>query len=78
MISPNLIGPLTEIKEKYLSGRAKNITVGLRTGDTPQKEREAMLRKPPHILITTPESLGLALASKRLIISASPQQCNAK
>ena len=64
-IQKNLIGPLTEIKENYLPGRAKNITVGLRTGDTPQKEREAMLRKPPHILITTPESLGLALASKR-------------
>ena len=45
--------------------RAKDIKVGLRTGDTPQKERERMLRHPPHILITTPESLGLALASKR-------------
>tara|TARA_Y100001968_G_scaffold192776_2_gene176651 strand:+ start:5675 stop:11074 length:5400 start_codon:yes stop_codon:yes gene_type:complete len=64
-IQKNLIGPLTEIREKYLPGRAKEITVGLRTGDTPQKERERMLRKPPHILITTPESLGLALASKR-------------
>ena len=64
-IQKNLIGPLTEIKETYLPGRAQEIKVGLRTGDTPQKERERMLRKPPHILITTPESLGLALASKR-------------
>ena len=64
-IQKNLIGPLTEIKESYLPSRAKDITVGLRTGDTPQKEREKMLKKPPHILITTPESLGLALASKR-------------
>ena len=64
-IQKNLIGPLTEIKESYLPGRAQEIKVGLRTGDTPQKERERMLRKPPHILITTPESLGLALASKR-------------
>ena len=64
-IQKNLIGPLTEIREKYLPSRAKEIKVGLRTGDTPQKERERMLRAPPHILITTPESLGLALASKR-------------
>ena len=52
-IQKNLIGPLTEIREKYLPGRAKEIKVGLRTGDTPQKERERMLRSPPHILITT-------------------------
>ena len=64
-IQKNLIGPLNEIKERFLPGRAQDISVGLRTGDTPQKERERMLRKPPHILITTPESLGLALASKR-------------
>ncbi|MDG1533287.1 MAG: DEAD/DEAH box helicase [Candidatus Thalassarchaeaceae archaeon] len=63
-IQKNLIGPLTEIREKYLPGRAKEIKVGLRTGDTPQKERQRMLRNPPHILITTPESLALALASK--------------
>ena len=37
-IQKNLIGPLTEIKESYLPSRAKDITVGLRTGDTPQKE----------------------------------------
>ena len=64
-IQKNLIGPLNEIKERFLPGRTQDIKVGLRTGDTPQKERERMLRKPPHILITTPESLGLALASKR-------------
>jgi ATP-dependent Lhr-like helicase len=64
-IQRNLIGPLTEIKERYLPKRAQDIKVGLRTGDTPQSERQKMLRKPPHILITTPESLGLALASKR-------------
>jgi len=64
-IQKNLIGPLTEIKERFLPSRAKDIKVGLRTGDTPQNERQKMLRKPPHILITTPESLGLGLASKR-------------
>ncbi len=64
-IQKNLIDPLTEIKERFLPKRAKDIKVGLRTGDTSQSERQKMLRKPPHILITTPESLGLALASSR-------------
>ena len=37
----------------------------MRSGDTPQRERQAMLRKPPHILITTPESLYLLLTSPK-------------
>ena len=64
-IQKNLIGPLSEIRERFLPSRAQEIKVGLRTGDTPQSERQKMLRNPPHILITTPESLGLALASKK-------------
>ena len=36
----------------------------MRTGDTPQKERAAMLRRPPDLLITTPESLYLMLTSR--------------
>ena len=40
------------------------IRVGIRTGDTPQRERAAMLREPPDILITTPESLYLMLTSR--------------
>ena len=64
-IQKNLIGPLNEIRESYLPKRAKEIRVGLRTGDTSQKERDQILRRPPHILITTPESLALGLASKR-------------
>jgi ATP-dependent Lhr-like helicase len=43
---------------------ADDVTVGIRTGDTPQKERAAMARKPPDILITTPESLYLILTSQ--------------
>ena len=39
-------------------------TVGIRTGDTPAKERAQMLRAPPDILITTPESLYLILTSQ--------------
>ncbi|MED5308169.1 MAG: DEAD/DEAH box helicase, partial [Candidatus Thermoplasmatota archaeon] len=46
-IQRNLIGPLTEISEKYLPDRAQEIKVGLRTGDTPQSERQRMLKHPP-------------------------------
>jgi ATP-dependent Lhr-like helicase len=56
-IERNLRAPLRGIG-------AENITVGIRTGDTPQRERAAMLRNPPHILVTTPESLYLMLTSR--------------
>ena len=46
-----------------LKGIGAEISVGLRTGDTPQRERQAMKRKPPDILITTPESLYLMISS---------------
>ena len=42
----------------------KDVRVGIRTGDTPQRERAAMMRNPPDILITTPESLYLMLTSR--------------
>ncbi len=41
------------------------ITAAVRTGDTPQHERASMLRTPPHILVTTPESLYLLLTADR-------------
>ncbi|MFC0212675.1 DEAD/DEAH box helicase [Paenibacillus chartarius] len=41
------------------------VTVGVRTGDTPQNTRASMLRKPPDVLVTTPESLYLLLTSPR-------------
>ncbi len=47
-----------------LRGIGAEIKVGLRTGDTPQRERQAMQRKPPDVLITTPESLYLILTSQ--------------
>jgi ATP-dependent Lhr-like helicase len=46
-----------------LRGIGAALTVGVRTGDTPQRDRAAMRRKPPDILITTPESLYLMLSS---------------
>ncbi|HEX8074887.1 MAG TPA: DEAD/DEAH box helicase, partial [Thermoleophilaceae bacterium] len=47
-----------------LQGIGGDVRVGLRTGDTPQRDRQAMLRHPPDILITTPESLYLMLTSR--------------
>jgi ATP-dependent Lhr-like helicase len=55
-VERNLRGPL--------AGLQSELTVAVRTGDTPQKERAAMLRTPPDILITTPESLFLLLTSQ--------------
>jgi ATP-dependent helicase Lhr and Lhr-like helicase len=55
-VERNLRGPLAGLESK--------LTAAVRTGDTPQKERAAMLRKPPDILITTPESLFLLLTSQ--------------
>jgi ATP-dependent Lhr-like helicase len=46
-----------------LRGIGADISVGLRTGDTSQKDRRAMAKAPPDILITTPESLYLMLSS---------------
>ena len=47
-----------------LQGIGAPISVGLRTGDTPQSERRKMRREPPDILITTPESLYLMISSR--------------
>src|SRR5438874_11842517 len=55
-IERNLRGPL--------AGLESELRVAVRTGDTPQKERQRMLRHPPDILITTPESLFLLLTSR--------------
>ncbi len=62
-ISRNLLEPLKEIEELY--GKELGIRVGVRTGDTTQKEKAQMLKKPPHILITTPESLAIMLTSPK-------------
>jgi ATP-dependent Lhr-like helicase len=47
-----------------LRGIGADVSVGIRTGDTSQKDRAGMRRKPPDILITTPESLYLLLTSQ--------------
>src|SRR3990167_6798474 len=65
-IHKNLVEPLEEIKElaKKKGIKLQDIRVGLRTGDTTTSERAKMLRKPPHIFVTTPESLAIVLTSK--------------
>lgn len=67
-VSPlkSLAADIRENLKKPLEGMQADryITVGIRTGDTPQKDRQRMVRKPPHILIITPESLYLMLTSK--------------
>ena len=78
-IQKNLAGPLEELAELATrrlheerphpnpfpegEGTFPEIRVGVRTGDTPQAERQKMAKKPPHILITTPESLYILLTS---------------
>ncbi|MEM0139928.1 MAG: ATP-dependent helicase [Ferroplasma sp.] len=64
-INKNLNAPLNEIyelAEKY-GIKPQEIRVAVRSGDTPQKDRSRMLKNPPHILITTPESLSLAITA---------------
>ena len=62
-VQKNLQGPLGELAE--MDPEFPKIRVLVRTGDTPQRDRAAMLRKPPHILVTTPESLYILLTAKR-------------
>ena len=65
-IERNLTEPLAEINE--LAERSgtplPEIRMGVRTGDTPASKRQAMAKRPPHILITTPESLYILLTSQ--------------
>ncbi len=64
-IQKNLEGPLREIQELALERGflSMGIRTGVRTGDTLPSERTAMLRHPPHILVTTPESLYILLTA---------------
>ncbi|HWZ41863.1 MAG TPA: DEAD/DEAH box helicase [Candidatus Saccharimonadales bacterium] len=66
-IQKNLEGPLSEILT--LAGERgllmPEIRVAVRTGDTPAKERVQMLKRPPHILVTTPESLYILLTAEK-------------
>ncbi|MGQ9455402.1 MAG: DEAD/DEAH box helicase [Armatimonadota bacterium] len=64
-IERNLSRPLDEIQAtaNRMQQPIPEIRVAVRTGDTPAQERRRMVKKPPHILITTPESLHIILTS---------------
>ena len=66
-IERNLRQPLRGIREvgKQLGVEMPTVRVAVRSGDTPQYERRKMFVRPPHILITTPESLYILLTGSR-------------
>src|SRR6185312_7664127 len=66
-IQRNLEGPLTELRERFTAAGESfpEIRVAVRTGDTPASARARMIRKSPHVLITTPESLHIMLTTER-------------
>ncbi len=65
-VQRNLLRPLRELRDYFtVAGEAfPDISVMTRSGDTPGEERRRMIRRPPEILITTPESLNLLLTSR--------------
>ncbi|OBS10557.1 DEAD/DEAH box helicase [Acidihalobacter prosperus] len=64
-VHKNLELPLNGIRDALLESGVHDVPIraAVRSGDTPPGEREAMKRRPPHILVTTPESLYLLLTS---------------
>src|SRR5437762_2994432 len=66
-VQKNLQQPLAEIANAAMAAGLlmPEIRVTVRTGDTPARDRQLMLKRPPHILITTPESLYLLLTAER-------------
>src|SRR5437762_8471465 len=65
-VRKNLQEPLTGIRSLVCEGNGREIDVRaeVRTGDTTAAQRQALIKKPPHILVTTPESLYLLLTSE--------------
>ncbi len=64
-IEVNLKMPLEEMEK--ISGRKFGVRVAMRTGDVESKERQKMLKKPPHILVCTPETLAIVLTSAKFV-----------
>ncbi len=66
-VQKNLADPLAEIRRTLETLCLPDVEIRtlVRTGDTPGAERQEMVRRPPHVLVTTPESLYLILTSER-------------
>ena len=73
----NLQLPLQGVAEaaRALNVDLPELTASVRTGDTPAAERQRLLKHPPHILITTPESLHLLLTSKARSVLGGVTHC---
>ena len=65
-IHRNLMSPLRDLQDlaEARGTPLPDIRVAVRTGDTPQSERQRMAKKPPHVLVTTPESFFILLTSE--------------
>jgi ATP-dependent Lhr-like helicase len=65
-IYKNLAKPLEEIYQlSSKNEKSSHVTIAVRTGDTPQKDRQRQLAHPPNILVTTPESLAILITSEK-------------
>src|SRR5438067_11570116 len=76
-VRKNLQEPLAGIRASLheTEGRQIDVRAEVRTGDTTAAQRQALIKKPPHILVTTPESLYLLLTSesgRRMLITVRP------
>ncbi len=71
----NLSKPLDEVFDEIIKSKGvkimkesiRKVTIGVRTGDTLPSERQKMLKTPPNILVTTPESLAILLNSSKFV-----------
>ncbi|MGH9465233.1 MAG: DEAD/DEAH box helicase, partial [Thermoanaerobaculia bacterium] len=65
-VERNLLSPLAELETAFAAAgvSCQSVRVATRSGDTPGPERQRMLRRPPEVLITTPESLNILLTSR--------------
>ncbi len=68
-VKKNLLVPLTEIRRiaEEMGLALPEIKIAVRTGDVPSEEKQRQLREPPHILITTPESVAVLLNAPKFV-----------